>query len=473
LDTALGTDARLRVGLTAALGTVAAGARASLLRDGERVLEDWPVVGEADHQLSLARLPEPEPAVRVHRIHQRRDAESLDDFLNRWFHDRTVASNGEDGDMEDLRAVLPPRACLVQPPGGGTAFRWALAQAVAGRQSASFVGWSRALGDPWRGRFFSPFAADANWSVRLNPERWRRCRARGAPPPTAEDGHDRAPDDSPTWPGDPRRQCQWFEASLSLTEAELTDLVEALPNQQRHTLADRDEIPLLPATVRLGDRWLFCVAVGLRLDCGPDGGPQHHAVRVALASARPQPQPPGPTPGVVRVLAGFSQWANDGRSIEVLPATPAQVEAAGVPGFPAWEVAAEAGQSKPLLAHLLSPGYVREHYSWQYARLEPNDLLVVQIADGEPPIALGALQARRAEFEDATNATNALSGSAILIRTVDADGKPAGTELRVKHDGTASVAAKSRLSLLDNALITNDAAEFARDVTIKNHLDVG
>lgn len=433
--------------------------------EGGNLLEGWEVVARQRAGLTLGRPSGPEPRQTRIGVHQRSEGEAVEAFLNRWLAPRSVASNGEDGEMADLDCVVPVGSCLVQTPGSGILDRWIRGRAVVAAQSPSFVGWSRLLGRERRGRFHAPDEANANWRVVLKSERWelRGGAAEGVATKLPESGG------LAETGGEPFLELQ---GTFSLDEAAVERLLPGMAEGQRFEVATGEEIPLLPITVRWMERWMFCRRLALRLRFDAPLDEPNLSVCLTLDPSRPVARPSGGTPMVHRWIGRFERWLADGQGVEVGPATDDQRRALGFGGGGAWQVVGGEGGAALLRARVLSPGFVREHYSAHYARFEPGDVLLLEVADGEVPLVLGALQIRREAFESASGPAQVLSGSTVVLRTVGADGQPAGCELTLGADGKAIVSAKDRLALLENVVVRGDRTEFAKDVSVRKRLEV-
>lgn len=380
----------------------------------------------------------------THRVYQRRNGESLSEFLNRWLRGPVVSASGEDGDLESLANALVPGTCLLQPPGGGAQFRRTKARSVLSHQSCAFVGWSRLLGSECRARFFNPSAGDNNWFVPLQPKSWP---LRASPQ-----------SDAPLM--------TWHEATFVLTAKAMSDFLRDLPRIRRYAIGET-EFPCLPSTVKLGESWLFCRDVHLEFSLSTPSEQANVTVALCLSTQRPFIGT-DPCPTTFRSVGRFEKWTDDGRRIEILPPTAEQLKASTFPSAPTWELDGK----QPLLTNLLSPGFAREKYSAMYTRLETGDLLAIEVPDGGTPVALGAVQMRRMEFESQGAPSLSFSASALMAQAIGPSGEPNGTFVAVTSDGVAEISGKKKLELQKQVSITQDKSEFRKDVAIKGNLDI-
>ncbi len=397
------------------------------------------------------------------RIIQKQTSETLIGFLNRCGLSGNMAeTTGEDGDIKVFEQELPPGCCILAQPGDGPDD---MAEKVFGllqRRTSSIVGRSRSLHTKdFRICTFNPHTNDPNWFFDAKPEHWKLApQTRGQRSIIQR-----------LYSDDLKKILETLQGTEKILE------IQSSGSETPVTL------PMLPTTVRVGERFYFCPEILYRFYMDKTEPETNLDVELRLTETVRR-YSPNTGKGQPEFLLGlFEGWLKkDGaqRLVSISPAPLEKIKEQELKPLTQW--IADDGESGKgqIAAALVVPGFVRDGHSGFYARLKPGDLILVSLINGGFPQVMGSLQMQRPEFEQDSAAEVAFSATGINLSAVKDDGASADTGLLLSNQGKLDIKAKDavsvtaeNLSMLDTVKMKKNETGIQGKVEIKGNLEVG
>lgn len=452
LDYALNREALVRMHLESVLGSSLYPGQVLVLRVRERV-GDQQVIHELQlHLVTLAMesgrtvvvarfSPCPFLPLRERtRVAQRAADETVADFVNRLGLEAAFSPpGGEEGPEGLFEDAIPVGSCVILEPGQDAPTLGARLFGRLAHRRPAISGWFQGVNDPSR-RWCTHHAGtgDINRYVELDEQKWNLV----------------APGDLAAGPED---ACFLHLIDHRAPEDVFAELaVKEAPTPARMAFGEVD-VPLVPTTIRIRGQDSFAFRVRLTLLVDSKGRADHNIEVRLLLRASTAGLSASPIPETTRLLLGrFVSWQADGGRERILAVEPAQVgdvTEAELRPLADWEFAPGGGGPPHLLAPLVAPGFVREAHSAFYSAWGPGDLLLVSIAEGQLPVALGALHRVRTAIAGNGGLEVALMGTRVRLDAVTASGSSEGNAIELGIDGTVCVQAAKKTTIKGSTLI--------------------
>lgn len=406
----------------------------------------------------LRRTPimDSQPPAEGVTLFQRGETESVADLLTRWVSPGEISPpDAKVGPPARLETVFRPGIVLLQHGGGDLAYRLRLVHGLCAERSSSFAGLYESPQTGWSFFGHEPGTTEINHVCELRPVAWRIHS-------------DNVANWTPEWRDDRR-----VHRGLHLEPAERKRWLKDISSGSARLLSEddgeKDAVPLRPMTVRWGKEgpYLFGQRIRIVFSFLDTRDPINTGFELALGVCRH----PGDTvarSGTSRLLLGrFKQWAGADRPHLLLVEPLADNESPLSGRFPPWKLgkgSAEAG----LIAVMLAPGYVRPGYSAFFARMKADDVVVIEVRDGELPLVLGSVQ----QFRDYPDQELRLSATAVGMVVVDPEGKETGTFTALSRDEIQLEAAKKLAAMEETLVVSTGDLKIGVNTSIDGELKV-
>lgn len=410
----------------------------------------------SDETLDWLEMRRTDTAATVMLVYQRQEDDANGwSFLRRVLGGKFAAPHGKD----DLDERLPVGTCFLRPAGCDNLVHQERILGLLRNSPTQPWGWcaidAESSAEPLRllGLDAPVVELDAEWAPADAAEVYLPHRALGPNAPAAK----------------LKRTFSELEHSHAATvvrEVTRKGLMTALPD----LFKDSDQIVCLPCQVAVGGITALCPVISFSFDMRSHLTDQKVELTTVL-QLRPLPTTPAASPARFTTEGTFVEWTDDSQKTRTLVMPPQDARWQMMGGANSKDVET-VDSERGLVCEAVTPFASRQDWAGFYVSHKQNDVVLVDIVDGQEPRMVGMRQVYAEGLESVDLVLNSETVS-ISALAKDADLATADGVAVDGAAGTVKVFAAQHVELKQKVTVTDESTAMEHAASVKSTMSIG